>query len=56
MTIKGISHIHICVANVEKSLEFLQGYSRPDGKNSYATYAGPTRRKVAWNVLAIKDE
>ena len=25
MTIKGISHIHICVANVEKSLEFYRG-------------------------------
>ena len=24
MTIKGISHIHICVANVEKSLEFYR--------------------------------
>jgi len=24
LTIKGISHIHICVANVEKSLEFYR--------------------------------
>jgi hypothetical protein len=55
MTIKGISHIHICVANVENP-GVLQGYSRPDGKNSYATDVGSTRRKVAWNVLAIKDE